>query len=226
MRTLRRNKEFSTTNLKTSRKEVFTFYHKLKKSRKEEFLCQTKNLRKQLQFQLWTAMILLMKGAFLTRTGNRQRAKLPCKWCEDEVPEDELYHGVCLTCIENYYDPELARQFIEDAGIEAYFYVGEYMHTDWNTIDIRVIDACKKEFWEKLSIAKFNAVNFPALYTYDEKSVWELQCLKEYVLSDDIFYDWADWVINYEETREKVAAAAKAGKVVMIATQPAKQEVC
>ena len=47
--------------------------------------------------------------------------------------------------------------------------------------------------------------------------------MKEYVLSDDVFYDWADWVINYDETREKVAAAAKAGNVVMIA--PAKQEV-
>ena len=99
----------------------------------------------------------------------------------------------------------------------------DYMRTDYNTIDIRVIDACKKEFWEKLSIAKFNAVNFPALYSYDEKSVWELQCLKEYVLSDDVFYDWADWVIDYDETREKVAAAAKAGNVVVIA--PAKQDV-
>ena len=151
--------------------------------------------------------------------------KLTCQWCEEEVPEDELYHGVCLTCIENYYEPELAMQFLENTGLEAYFYVTEYMHTDWNTIDIRVIDACKKEFWEKLSIAKFNAVNFPALYTYDEKSVWELQCLKEYVLSDDIFYDWADWVIDYDKTREKVQAAAKAGNVVVIAPQPAKQEV-
>ena len=154
-----------------------------------------------------------------------EEAKLPCQWCEEEVPEDELYHSVCLTCIENYYEPELARQFLEEAGLEAYFYVMDYMRTDYNTIDIRVIDACKKEFWEKLSIAKFNAVNFPALYTYDEKSVYELQCLKEYVLSDDVFYDWADWVINYEETREKVKAAAKAGSVVVIAPQPAQQEV-
>ena len=152
-----------------------------------------------------------------------EEAKLECQWCGEEVPEDELYHGVCLTCIENYYEPELARQFLEDAGLEAYFYVMDYMRTDYNTIDIRVIDACKKEFWEKLSIAKFNAVNFPALYSYDEKSVWELQCLKEYVLSDDVFYDWADWVIDYDETREKVAAAAKAGNVVVIA--PAKQDV-
>ena len=154
-----------------------------------------------------------------------EEAKLPCKWCEDEVPEDELYHGVCLTCIENYYEPELAMQFLENTGLEAYFYVTEYMRTDYNTIDIRVIDACKKEFWEKLSIAKFNAVNFPALYTYDEKSVWELQCLKEYVLSNDVFYDWAEWVIDYDKTREKVQAAAKAGNVVVIAPQPAKQEV-
>lgn len=155
-----------------------------------------------------------------------EEAKLECRWCGEEVPEDELYHGVCLTCIENYYEPELARQFLEDAGLEAYFYVTEYMHTDWNTIDTRVIDACKAEFTKNLQMAKFNAVNFPSLYAYDEKSVWELQCLKEYVLSDDVFYDWADWVLDYDETREKVAAAAKAGKVVMIATQPAKQEVC
>lgn len=154
-----------------------------------------------------------------------EEGKLECKWCGEEVPEDELYHGVCLTCIENYYEPELARQFLEEAGLEAYFYVTEYMHTDWNTIDTRVIDACKKEFGEKLSIAKFNAVNFPALYTYDEKSVWELQCLKEYVLSDDVFYDWADWVIDYDKTREKLNAAAKAGNVVVIAPQPAQQEV-
>ena len=153
-----------------------------------------------------------------------EEAKLPCKWCEDEVPEDELYHGVCLTCIENYYEPELAMQFLENTGLEAYFYVTDYMHTDWNTIDTRVIDACKAEFTKNLQMAKFNAVNFPSLYAYDEKSVWELQCLKEYVLSHDVFYDWAEWVIDYDKTREKVAAAAKAGKVVMIATQPAKQE--
>ena len=61
-----------------------------------------------------------------------EEAKLPCKWCEDEVPEDELYHGVCLNCIENYYEPELARQFLEDAGLEAYFYVMDYMRTDYN----------------------------------------------------------------------------------------------
>ena len=39
-----------------------------------------------------------------------EEAKLECQWCGEEVPEDELYHGVCLTCIENYYEPELARQ--------------------------------------------------------------------------------------------------------------------
>lgn len=48
-----------------------------------------------------------------------EEAKLPCQWCEEEVPEDELYHGVCLTCIENYYEPELARQFLENTGLEA-----------------------------------------------------------------------------------------------------------
>ena len=154
-----------------------------------------------------------------------EEAKLECRWCGEEVPEDELYHGVCLTCIENYYEPELAMQFLENTGLEAYFYVTEYMNTDWNTIDIRVIDACKAEFTKNLQMAKFNAVNFPALYTYDEKSVWELQCLKEYVLSNDVFYDWAEWVIDYDKTREKVQAAAKAGNVVVIAPQPAKQEV-
>lgn len=154
-----------------------------------------------------------------------EEAKLACQWCGEEVPEDELYHGVCLSCIENYYEPELARQFLENTGLEAYFYVMDYMRTDFNTIDIRVIDACKKEFWEKLSIAKFNAVNFPALYTYDEKSVYELQCLKEYVLSDDVFYDWADWVLDYDETREKVKAAVKIGNVVVIAPQAEKQGV-
>lgn len=152
-------------------------------------------------------------------------AQVECQWCGEEVPQDELYHGVCLTCIENYYEPELARQFIEDAGLEAYFYVMDYMRTDYNTIDVRVIDACKKEFWEKLSRAKFNAVNFPALYAYDEKSVWELQCLKEYVLSDDVFYDWADWVIDYDETREKVKAAAKAGNVIALTPAPVQKGV-
>ncbi len=150
-------------------------------------------------------------------------AKLECKWCGEEVPEDEIYHGICLNCIEDYYEPELAMQFLQNTGLETYFCVANYMHTDFNTIDTRVIDICKKEFTKNLQIARFNAVNFPALYTYNEKSVWELQCLKEYVLSDEIFYDWADWVIDYDETREKVKAAANAGKIYTIKpVEPAK----
>ena len=142
--------------------------------------------------------------------------KIKCNFCGEQKPEDEVIEGLCLDCLTDYYTPERAMQFITDTAREQEFYVTVYMDGSCSEANTRLIDLCKAEFHKGLKLIESQMKNCTPIDEYLEDNTFEYGLLKDYVLNENMV-DWAWWVFGEEQK--------KAGNVIVLTPQPAKQEV-
>ena len=130
--------------------------------------------------------------------------KIKCTWCLEDKPEDETIEGICLDCLEDYYTPERAMQFIAETNREKEFYVYHYMEGSCSEANTRLVDLCKAEFHKGLQLIQFQLKNCTPIDEYLEDNTFEYGLLKDYTLNENM-EDWAYWAYaDYQKKAENV----------------------
>lgn len=127
---------------------------------------------------------------------------IECYLCGKEKTDvfDEWFDDICPDCIEEYYTPERAMQFLADCKFEKIFYVERYMDGECSEANDKLIALCKAEFERNIQFAQSQYKQGLLSQEYLNTKIFEYQILKDFILTDaDAWNGFGEWCVEQEK---------------------------